>query len=175
MRRFLTLTLDPRCCQPQESVAYARNCWRKFRTYLQRRHKNSISFIAIVELQKSGYAHLHILLDRYVEQAWLSEAWQAVGGGKIVFIKQVDVHRIAAYLSKYLTKDVLLVNFKPKQRRCTTSRDIQLFQKSEKGVWLLVKLPLDYLHLRAAVRVLSDQRDGDGILDWFETAEKIAA
>jgi len=108
LSRFLTLTLNPRACSPEESVEYIRACWNKFRTYLKRRFGVRVSFILVLELQRSGYAHFHILLNRYIEQAWISEAWQAVGGGKMVWIRQADVHRIPAYLSKYLTKELFL-------------------------------------------------------------------
>jgi hypothetical protein len=175
LRRFLTLTLDPRHCSAEDSVRHLRESWRKFRVYLQRRHGKTITFIAVVEFQRNGYAHLHVLVDRYIEQRWISEAWQAVGGGRIVDIKQVDIHRVAAYLSKYFTKELLLTGFKPKQRRCTTSRDIVLFAKTEKGVWALVKFPLEDLLRRAVGLIVADQKDEDGKLNWFETTEKLAA
>jgi hypothetical protein len=41
-------------------------------------------------------------------EAWISQAWQSVGGCRIVDIRLVDIHRVGAYLSKYLTKDLLL-------------------------------------------------------------------
>jgi len=145
LNRFLTLTLDPRHCSREDSIPYVRKCFDKFRTYLKRRYKGTISYITVVELQKSGYAHLHILIDRFIEQSWISEAWQAVGGGKIVFITQVDLHRIAPYLSKYLTKDLLLGETEKKYRRYTTSRNIRLFVKTKTGEWTVVKCPLEVL------------------------------
>jgi hypothetical protein len=173
LRRFLTLTLDPSKCSAADSVRYLRESWRKFRVYLQRQTGSAVSFIAVVEFQKNGYAHLHVLIDRYVEQGWISEAWQAVGGGRIVDIKQVDIHRVAAYLSKYFTKELLLTGFKPRQRRCTTSRDIVLFAKTEKGKWLLLKFPLEDLMRRANGGILDGQKDDEGFLDWFEVSEKL--
>jgi hypothetical protein len=171
LRRFVTLTLDPATSPPEDSVRYLRKCWNKFRTTLKRQYGASISFITILELQKSGYAHLHVLVDRYIPQAWLSTAWQAVGGGKIVFIKLVDIHRVAPYLSKYLTKDLLLADFEQRrQRRYTTSRDIKLFPGSRgAGIWDLLLNPVDYYAWRAQGAVEAEQRSDDGILEWFET------
>ncbi|MGC1296688.1 MAG: hypothetical protein WA869_16760 [Alloacidobacterium sp.] len=37
----------------------------------------------------------------------MSEAWEAVGGGRIVDIKRVDLHRVSRYLSKCLTKQMI--------------------------------------------------------------------
>jgi hypothetical protein len=101
LRRLLTLTLDPATCTAGQSVAYVRRCSNKFRTSLKRRAGKSITYIAVVEMQKSGYAHLHVLVDRYLPQAWIGQAWRSVGGGRIVDIRQVDIQRVSAYLSKY--------------------------------------------------------------------------
>jgi len=144
LRRFLTLTLDPATCRAKDSVPYIRKCWDKFRTSLKRQAGGkSITYIAVLELQKCGHAHLHVLVDRYLPQPWIRKAWQGVGGGRIVDIKQVDIQRVGAYLSKYLTKEMFLVP--GKARRCTTSRDIVLFEKLAKGKWHLVKLPVEVI------------------------------
>ena len=173
MSRFLTLTLDPSTCRPEDSIPYIRGCWNKFRTYLKRKHGSSISFIAILELQKSGHAHLHILVDRYIKQSWISAEWQAVGGGKIVYIKHVDIHRVAAYLGKYLTKELLLGGFNTRIRRYTTSRDIVLFVKKASGVWSLIKAPLSFLYGHITGSITKEDRDKEGQLQWFEVAEPI--
>lgn len=173
LRRFLTLTLDPRTCTPEESTAYIRDCWNKFRTYLKRRHGALVSFIAILELQKSGYAHLHVLVDRYIPQPWISEAWQSVGGGRIVFITQVDVHRVAGYLAKYLTKELLESKLHPRQRRYTTSRDIRLLTKSTSGKWVLLRRTLELLYWHTRSAVIREGRDDNGFLQWFESARVV--
>jgi len=173
LNRFLTLTLDPRACSPEESIPYIRNCWNKFRTYLKRKYKGTISYITVVELQKSGYAHLHILIDRFIEQSWISEAWQAVGGGKIVFIRQVDLHRIAPYLSKYLTKDLLLGQPDKKYRRYTTSRDIQLLVKTKTGEWTLIKLPLEIVLEILEGNLWEKEKNGEGNLEMLSRKNKI--
>lgn len=173
MNRFLTLTLNHATCTPHDSVGYIRECWNKFRTSLKRRHGKTISFISVLELQpKSGYAHLHVLVDRYIKQAWISEAWQAVGGGRIVDIRQVDIHRVAPYLSKYLTKVLILAGVPPGQRRYTTSRDIRLFVRQESGLWKLMKAPVEFIYSQELGDIECEQRDSDGILQWFVVVEK---
>ncbi|MDD5261330.1 MAG: hypothetical protein PHD76_05715 [Methylacidiphilales bacterium] len=173
LRRFLTLTLDPRNCKAAESIPYIREVWRKFRVSLQRRLGKSVTFIAVIELQQSGYAHLHILIGQYVSQAWLSAAWDAVGGGRIVFIKQADIHRISAYVSKYLTKELLLAHNGGKYRRYTTSRDIKLFEKVKNSAWTVIKIPIPAL---ARFFKLNEQqviRADDGILESFTIFEGV--
>ena len=168
LNRFLTLTLDPKTCTPEESTTYIRQCWNKFRTYLKRKHGISISFITILKFQKNGHAHLHILVDRFINQSWISSAWQGVGGGRIVFITQVDLHRVAGYLSKYLTKDLLTNGFKARQRRYTTSRDITLFVKNSNGIWKLIKKPIEKLFNGINSKITNIGLDKDRVIEWFE-------
>jgi hypothetical protein len=79
--------------------------------------------------------HVHVLIGVFIEQAWISQAWHAAGGGSIVDIRLVDVHRVNAYLAKYLTKDLFL-SVPAKKKRVSTSRDIHLFEKkSERSDW----------------------------------------
>jgi hypothetical protein len=109
-------------------IPYLRNCFNKFREYLRRKYKTAPKFICVVELTQRGVPHLHILLDRFIPQRWISTVWSKLGGGRIVFIKQVTVQNVAKYLSKYLTKELLLSAPKG-TRRITTARGIKLFPK----------------------------------------------
>ena len=118
----------------------------------------------MVELQQSGYAHLHILVDRYMSQAWISEAWQALGGGRIVDIPAVDLHRVGSYLSKYLTQDLLLASLKKRQRRYTTSRDITLLDRLQSGGWAVIKGPLEFVHYHFKDAVIQEHYDAEGAL-----------
>src|SRR5262249_26786547 len=136
LQRMATLTLNPkRIPRGEKSYRYIKECWRKMRVLLSRKFGESIPFVAVLEFHKSGVAHLHVLLGVYIPQAWLSEAWQSIGGGKIVDIRFVDVHRISAYLAVYLAGDKVLhtLELLPKRARIfTTSRSIVLWGKREK-------------------------------------------
>lgn len=174
LTRFLTLTLDPRSCTADQSVTYIRSCWAKFRTYLTRKEGEAITFISILEFQKNGYAHLHALVDRRIPFDWIQDAWQSVGGGKFVNITQADIHRIAAYLSKYLTKEILLSPHFGKFRRYTTSRSVVMFVKPQKGTWRLIMAPLEYLHELAESILTAASTDVHGALDEFTTSVPIS-
>ena len=147
LKRLLTLTLDPaKLPNDADSIRYLKECWSKFRVYLGRKYQTKVSFIAFMEIQKNGRAHLHILVDRYMPQTWVSQAWQSVGGGRIVDIRVVDIHRVALYVSKYLTKN-LLDELPPRARRYSCSRNIQLFSRPSKdSPWKLIKRPMNTLH-----------------------------
>jgi len=108
LTRMATLTLDAKKLTAKEQKytdRYIRECWRKMRISLARQYSGSLAFVGVLEFQKNGNAHLHILLGRYIPREWLSTAWQANGGGKEVDIQFVDVHRVSAYLSVYLVGD----------------------------------------------------------------------
>jgi hypothetical protein len=143
----MTLTLDPKKVAEKDSVTHLRDCFSKFRVTLLRRFGKSVSFIAVVELQNSGMAHLHVLIGIYIDQAWISQAWQSVGGGKIVDIRMVDVHRVNAYLAKYLTKDLLL-SVPASKKRISTSRDIKLFEKKQASGWGWIRTRIEKLHAK---------------------------
>jgi hypothetical protein len=147
LTRFLTLTLDPSRIDG-DSVRYLRRTFDKFRLYLRRRFGTPVKYIAVLEFHKSGIAHLHLLVDRFIPWEWIKESWSSLGGGTVVDIRYVDVHRISRYLSKYLTKE-LLQSAPNRSRRVTTSRSIRLIEKKEKdGLWTLLKVSIFFLYSR---------------------------
>jgi hypothetical protein len=166
LTRFLTLTLDPKKIQGN-SVSYLRGVFNKFRLYLRRKFGSPVKYIAVLEFQQSGIAHLHVLVDRFIPQSWISESWSALGGGNIVDIRYVDVHRIARYVSKYLTKELLLSAPK-RSRRVTTSRSLHLLPKKDSnGSWELFKVSIFHLFSRLSDLARDVQMDEDGALESF--------
>ena len=116
---LLTLTLDPKKLNGEDSTRYINRLFRHFRTYLKRKLHRAPKYIRILEHQKNGNAHLHILLNGYIPQEWISNAWASLGGGQIVDIRRVTMRSVSHYLSKYLTKQMLLSAPK-RSRRVTT-------------------------------------------------------
>jgi hypothetical protein len=149
LNKMATLTLDPKRISRRDRVRtdrYLRDCWRKMRVSLGRKFGESVDYVGILEFQKNGTAHLHLLLGRFIEQKWLSDAWHAVGGGRIVDIRLVDVHRVTAYLSVYLAGDKVKHTLKllaVRARIFTTSRSIRLWPKREKRGWCLRRVNLE--------------------------------
>lgn len=147
--KFVTLTLDPKKIPPGvRSDRYLRETWRKMRVLLARRFGESVHFIGVLEFQKSGVAHLHLLVAVYIPQDWLSSAWQSVGGGKIVDIRYVDVHRIAGYLTHYLTGDKVsrTISLLPLRARIfSCSRSISFFGSKRKSEWWLCEQHIETL------------------------------
>jgi hypothetical protein len=170
LNRFLTLTVDPRkCAKVEDPVAYIRGVWRKFRVYLARKHGKSVEFIAVLEAHKSGMPHLHVLLDRYIKQSWISAAWDALGGGRIADIRYVaDLEKIGWYLGKYLSKDMLL-GHRPGVRRYTTSRGVKLNPKLEDTGWHQAPAPIEQLVQVAGPAASDVVHDARGAVKSFTT------
>jgi hypothetical protein len=166
LRRFLTLTLDPAKIAG-DPVRYLNAVFAKLRVYLQRKYGVAPQYIRILEFQKNGNPHFHILIDRYIAREWIQAAWVAVGGGWMVDIRHVDVHRVSRYLSKYLTKE-LLMSAPLRSRRVTTSRGIKMLEKTPtETVWTLVKVPISRLFEVYASDVSSFSLDDDQVLESF--------
>jgi hypothetical protein len=135
LRYFLTLTLDPKKLKNQRvAVPYMRLVFNKFREYLRRQYGESPKYVCVLEFTQKGVPHLHVLIDRYIPQKWISKTWARLGGGRIVFIKQVTVRNVARYLSKYLTKELLLSAVPKGTRRITAARAIKFFPKLNSGI-----------------------------------------
>ena len=166
LTRFITLTLDPSRIEG-EAVRYLRQVFNKFRLYLRREYGAPVKYIAVLEFQKSGNPHLHLLVDRYIHWRWIRTAWSALGGGTVVDARFVDVHNISRYLSKYLTKE-LLQSAPSRSRRVTTSRAIRLIEeKKNNSVWTLLKISIFFLFSRHWPEAQEVSLDDDGMLQSF--------
>jgi hypothetical protein len=151
----------------KKSVPYIRDCFNKLRTYWRRQYGKAPTFIAVLEFQQNGNPHLHVVVDRYMDQSWLQAAWQAVGGGRFVNIEHFDLHRAAHYISKYLSKDdyAKLFSAPLRARRVTTSRSIKLLEKPEKlHLWELLRTTITELFSRfesTATGIVRDALDSE--------------
>src|SRR5208283_3992199 len=127
----------------------------------------------VLEFHKSGIAHLHLVVDRFIPWEWIKKSWGALGGGSVVFIKFVDVHRISRYLSKYLTKELLLSAPK-RSRRVTTSRSIRLLEKkTDEQRWTLLKISIFFLYSRVWQDAGEISLDTDGMLQSFTCVSEL--
>jgi len=182
LQRFLTLTLDPKKFPSDLDVAgkiqYLQGVWRKMRVYLRRKLGKSLVFIAVVELQQNGNPHLHMLVGSYLPKEWISAAWQALGGGSFTRIEYADVHRVAAYISKYVT-DESLQDLPAGTRRFSTSRGLALFDRSTgKSGWILVRQPIEFwreLSAGIAGEEYETEQEGARRMVWFVATQVLPA
>jgi hypothetical protein len=126
LRRLLTLTLDP-ATAPAGQAAQHRYLTERFnalRTELRDRFPG-LSYVWIREEGESGNPHLHLLVDRYIDQQELSCLASRVGLGPVVDIRRVNPRNAARYLTKYLTKGALH-DLPDGANRYGSSADLQL-------------------------------------------------
>jgi hypothetical protein len=174
LQRLVTLTLDPEKIQGADPVVHLRLTFNKLRTYLRRKCGSAPKYIAVLEFHENGKPHLHVLIDRFIEQAWLSAAWNAIGGGRIVDIRFVDLHRVSHYLAKYLTVDLLL-SAPRGVRRVTCSRGIVLLESGAKShKWSLIRTTIFHLYARLFLLIVQSQYDEDHILSGFVVSNLIS-
>ena len=133
LRRLLTLTLDEdRAPDDQDDQhRYLTERFNALRTELNDRY-DGLSYVWIREEGESDNPHLHLLVDRYMDQHTLSDIAARVGLGEVVDIRRVNARNAARYLTKYLTKGSL--HDLPKgARRYGSSEDIDLAVRGPSG------------------------------------------
>ena len=159
----MTLTLDPKKLPAGiNSCKYIKAMWRKFRVPISRFLGKTLSFIWVMELQKNGRAHLHVLIDAYLPQSWVSAKWSKYGGGYIVDVREISSAKAAAgYVSKYLAKS-LDGGLPDRERRYGKSKNIKLFEKKDTGNWDLVPWGFDAIRNNRKELVLETEYDEYG-------------
>lgn len=158
--RFLTLTATNRFNQflPDHLPVLA---WRELIRNLRNRPAYSslkkLKYIRIVEYQKNGNTHYHVLVDKYIHKDVINHLWRkacsevlekyGLPSGNIerfanANIKAViDSPQVAQYIKKYLTKSVRTDGFKDRKtyryRPYSVSRNIKFphVEKTDTGVW----------------------------------------
>jgi hypothetical protein len=177
LSRLLTLTLDPKKTSPKGAVKEIKASWARFRAQLRKRYGSAPNFICVMEFQHATkLPHLHVLLDRYIEWKWAQRVWEQAGGGMHVDIRDgksktgfVDCHRVARYLSKYLTKE-LLMSAPKRSRRVTVSKGVTLngkFHGAALYAWTLIRESIFVAYKSNAKEAKSPNWGEDAILQSF--------
>lgn len=102
--RFFTLT-SPGKEDAETSYTKFPERWKRFRMRVERRF-GRIEYLAVVERQKRGSAHVHVVYrGPYIPQQWLSRVAAECGFGRIADIRRSNP-QLMRYLAKYLTKEL---------------------------------------------------------------------
>ena len=108
--RFLTIT-SPGGEDAATSYDELPKRWKRLHERIARRF-GRIEYVTVVEAQKRGHAHLHVVYrGPFIPQRWLSRAAKASGFGPIADIRRPP-RAIARYVAKYLTKDLAAANLR---------------------------------------------------------------
>lgn len=101
--RLLTLTCSTKDYDVQKSITTLSRDWDIFCKRLRRRYPK-LKFFKIIEFHRNRRAHLHILVNVFIPQEYISKAWREIHHSPIVWINPVDSVNAVAYVTKYITK-----------------------------------------------------------------------
>lgn len=132
---ILTLTFD-RSITLYDSYSLASACFNRFRTSLSRKI-GKFKYVKVIEAQpKSGYAHFHILVNRFIPRPILRSVAVAAGFGRVLDIREIPGDQAQYYVRKYLSKPwahrpALEILTQLNSRRCSGSHGFNLYSRSK--------------------------------------------
>jgi hypothetical protein len=105
---MLSLTVDPQAFDRlSEEFAGIIRGWDKLRSAIRREYGDFV-FVRVLEIQKSGRPHLHILISgiQYIPKGWIMELWSCYKIGLQIHIGAVRRRdlRGLSYVMKYVKK-----------------------------------------------------------------------
>lgn len=111
---FLTLTLDPKKIPTDyidDTHKYITKIFNHFITILKRHKVNKsnleLKYVWVIEFQKNGNAHMHILFNKFLPIKVIRSLWLHVGGGVQMKAEQADsLIGISNYISDYIVKGI---------------------------------------------------------------------
>ncbi len=117
LHNFLTLTLDPNKVPPEYLSEFNNNTHKYitkiFNAFLVSLKRNKvykdqkIKYLWVIEFQKNGNAHLHILFNLLPHINNVREIWERVGGGVIMKVLKIKSQAgISNYIGNYIVKGI---------------------------------------------------------------------
>ncbi|MDD4382559.1 MAG: hypothetical protein PHD49_00195 [Candidatus Shapirobacteria bacterium] len=125
---YLTLTLDPKKISPEDILDsrthklitgffnhFITTIKRKKFTYFRdgktyrfdlKNKEEKLKYIWVIEFQRNGLAHMHILLNKFLPVEIIRKVWTHVGGGHIMKIEKAkNIQAVGNYITKYIFKE----------------------------------------------------------------------
>ena len=104
MKKFVTLTFADNITDIKKANRSFKTFIQRLNYYLKKNHKQKIKYVAVIEFQKRGAIHYHLLCNApYIENSILSDIWR----NGFVRINQIEnIDNVGAYITKYMNKDL---------------------------------------------------------------------
>ena len=103
LNKFFTLTFADNITDLKYANNQFCNFIKRLNRYLAKMKKDKMQYIAVVEFQKRGAIHYHLLCNLpFISAKKLQEIWQ---NGFVKINKIDDVDNVGAYVTKYMSKD----------------------------------------------------------------------
>jgi hypothetical protein len=158
LRVMITLTVKGKEFRKEtnyiDSYKYMSKKWDILKKRINRKLKTNIDYICFVRSQKSGYCHLHILVNKYIAKSWLKKTAEELDLG-FCNVKHVDIHNVIGYVNSYFTRNIQEWYIPPNIRHYNMSKSIKIRDKKIKSDWEYLRTPeerkrkindVDYLH-----------------------------
>lgn len=161
LKSFVTLTLAGDSLSQQELLRRLRSIWTKLRTYFVRRFRETMTYIAVVEVSSNGNPHLHVLVRQKLDLEWITNTWTTLGGGEFVTVEPIETE--LAPLCRYLVKQMSRPPehpLPPGTRLLSKSRDIRFADYRLTNPIRAVFRPVGDLRQDAGEHFLRDQGQG---------------
>ena len=202
---FLTLTLDPAKIPEvykTNTHKYITKLFNHFVTVLKRKNityfdkkknryltfdlktkEEKLKYVWVVEFQKKGNAHLHILLNQFLPFYALQKVWVHVGGGHILDIQRIKtIKGISNYISDYIVKGIKGDLEKPSgfryfQRRYSISKSCIRSSTKKKAFYPRMSVKEQYFTLKSLkldwiFNTLYNLKENDIIITFQEEHKK---
>jgi hypothetical protein len=169
--RMMTLSLSSNySLAPEEHYKLLQECWRRFitecrRTKTLRKDQRNFQFIRVPELHKSGYMHMHCIIDCFLRQQDLYIIWNHIIhetskdpflGGGVNLTALPGAKDGAMYITKYVSKLLSIESFIT--RRYSKSGEVILFHKTKSsGEWIFC----------FGIRTLNEDEAYDSLINFF--------
>lgn len=125
--KFLTLTFRKKQTDPYDAYNEFKKFWGRFITYLKSHNYDIPDYISVIEPQRSGSFHFHIILlfkyrNPFIPNKELEELWQ----NGFTSIKDVDgnIDNLGRYLVAYMT-DIVVNDDNSNKEEIIVSDDIK--------------------------------------------------
>lgn len=101
--KFITLTFRDNVTNVRVANSEFKKFVKRMNYYLKENGKEKMEYVCVVEFQKRGAVHYHLLTNlKYIKNDVLSDIW----GNGFVKINRIDrVDNVGAYIVKYMHKD----------------------------------------------------------------------
>jgi hypothetical protein len=169
--RHMTLSLSSNCSDSKEDhYKLLQECWRRFinelrRTKSLRADQRRFQYIRVPEEHKSGYMHMHVIIDSFLDVKQLFPIWQHIIheashdpflGGSVVITLLPTAKDGARYITKYVSKLLTTQNFLV--RKYSKSKEVVIFVKNiSTGEWSFC----------FGIRPLNESEAYDDVLNFF--------
>ncbi len=100
---FCTLTYDRKKWSENQAAMLLPEHLKEFFRRLRKRVKN-LQYFWVVELTKVGMVHIHLIFNQFVFHKVIRAIWYHITRSYITDIRKIPCRNVAAYVTKYLTK-----------------------------------------------------------------------